>query len=227
MHVNHHQHEDRLNENLLNTFNRNPFCSELMMNPSDVTLNFGEEDEIDRQKKLKHPVTVFCHVAFRCLAVLMFILCGWFSTSFITNFIFIIILLSMDFWTVKNISGRLLVGLRWWNYVDDDGVSHWVYESRPKSQNKIKVSATEARLFWLSLIICQIIWIIFIFGTIFKLDLKWFMVALVGVIMNGANLYGYIRCKYGSKTKLSSVATGFLGQQIWSKMTRQEETVQK
>ena len=30
------------------------------------------------------------------------------------------------------IVGRLLVGLRWWNYVDDDGVSHWVYESRPK-----------------------------------------------------------------------------------------------
>ena len=36
----------------------------------------------------------------------------------------------MDFWTVKNITGRLLVGLRWWNYVDDEGKSHWVYESR-------------------------------------------------------------------------------------------------
>ncbi|XP_056018952.1 uncharacterized Golgi apparatus membrane protein-like protein CG5021 isoform X2 [Ostrea edulis] len=151
------------------------------MDSGDVTLNFGEEDEIDRQRKLKHPVAVFCHVAFRALAVLLFILCGWFSTSFITNFILIVILLSMDFWTVKNISGRLLVGLRWWNYVDDDGVSHWVYESRPK------------------------------------------MVALVGVIMNGANLYGYVKCKYGSKTKLTSVATGFLGQQIWSKMTRQQE----
>lgn len=23
-----------------------------------------------------------------------------------------------------------MVGLRWWNYVDDDGVSHWVFESR-------------------------------------------------------------------------------------------------
>ena len=28
------------------------------------------------------------------------------------------------------IVGRLLVGLRWWNYVDDDGKSHWVYEAR-------------------------------------------------------------------------------------------------
>lgn len=26
--------------------------------------------------------------------------------------------------------GRLLVGLRWWNYVDDEGKNHWVYEAR-------------------------------------------------------------------------------------------------
>lgn len=31
---------------------------------------------------------------------------------------------------MKNVTGRLMVGLRWWNYVDDDGVSHWVFESR-------------------------------------------------------------------------------------------------
>lgn len=36
----------------------------------------------------------------------------------------------MDFWTVKNVTGRLMVGLRWWNYVDDDGKSHWVYETK-------------------------------------------------------------------------------------------------
>lgn len=28
------------------------------------------------------------------------------------------------------VAGRLLVGLRWWNYVDDDGKSHWVFESK-------------------------------------------------------------------------------------------------
>ena len=29
--------------------------------------------------------------------------------------------------------GRLLVGLRWWNYVDEDGKSHWIYEARKVS----------------------------------------------------------------------------------------------
>jgi hypothetical protein len=36
----------------------------------------------------------------------------------------------MDFWTVKNVTGRLLVGLRWWNYVDEEGKSIWVFENR-------------------------------------------------------------------------------------------------
>ena len=29
-----------------------------------------------------------------------------------------------------SITGRLMVGLRWWNYVDDEGKSHWVFEAR-------------------------------------------------------------------------------------------------
>ena len=40
------------------------------------------------------------------------------------------LLLAADFWTVKNITGRLLVGLRWWNKVNEDGTSEWVFESR-------------------------------------------------------------------------------------------------
>lgn len=70
------------------------------------------------------------HLLFRVAAVVVYILCEWVSSSFIANFITIVLLLSMDFWTVKNITGRLMVGLRWWNYVDDDGRSHWVFESR-------------------------------------------------------------------------------------------------
>lgn len=81
----------------------------------------------------RHPYVTFFHLFFRGMAVLTYILCGWFSDSFITSFVFVILLLSADFWTVKNITGRLLVGLRWWNYIDDDGQSHWVYESKKVS----------------------------------------------------------------------------------------------
>lgn len=57
-------------------------------------------------------------------------LCGLFTSGFIACFVTVVLLLSMDFWTVKNITGRLMVGLRWWNYVDDNGISHWVFESK-------------------------------------------------------------------------------------------------
>jgi hypothetical protein len=30
----------------------------------------------------------------------------------------------------KNVAGRTLVGLRFWNQVDEDGESYWVFESR-------------------------------------------------------------------------------------------------
>ena len=78
----------------------------------------------------RHPLAVFFHLIFRVLGITTYLLCGWFNTGFIVNFVVIIILLSLDFWTVKNITGRLLAGLRWWNYVDEDGVSHWMFESR-------------------------------------------------------------------------------------------------
>lgn len=84
----------------------------------------------DGIKKLSHPYVTFFHLVFRLLAIITYLLCGWFSDSFITSFVFVVLLLSADFWTVKNITGRLLVGLRWWNYVDDEGISHWVFESK-------------------------------------------------------------------------------------------------
>lgn len=42
--------------------------------------------------------------------------------------------LSLDFWTVKNVTGRLLAGLRWWNVVDSEGNSQWKFESRKVGQ---------------------------------------------------------------------------------------------
>jgi len=50
---------------------------------------------------------VLFHLLFRAGALVTYILCGLFSDSFITNFVVIVILLSMDFWTVKNISGMM------------------------------------------------------------------------------------------------------------------------
>lgn len=99
---------------------------------------------------LSKPTIVLAHVAFKGAALAYYFLANWLSSSFIVQFLVIVswepyvlglvwqpntcpiiqlTLLSMDFWTVKNITGRLLVGLRWWNFVDDNGNNHWKFES--------------------------------------------------------------------------------------------------
>ncbi|KAK2571725.1 Golgi apparatus membrane protein TVP23-like protein B [Acropora cervicornis] len=155
----------------------------------DVALNFGDEEEfLSRRKKFRNPVVTVFHLLFRVAAIVAYLLCSWFSDSFITNFIVIVLLLSFDFWTVKNVSGRLLVGLRWWNYVDEDGNSHWVFESR---KNNKSVTTAESRVFWLGL-----------------------LVVAVGLSLNGANLVGYVRCKKDAGKKITTFAGNFLGRQL-------------
>ncbi|CAH1638471.1 unnamed protein product [Spodoptera littoralis] len=174
----------------------------------DDTLAFGEEDNATKQ--FVHPYIVFFHLVFRCSAIVVYMLCGWFSDSFIASFVLVVLLLSADFWTVKNISGRLLVGLRWWNYVDDDGKSHWVFETK---QNR--VNQNESRLFWMGLILCPAIWSTFFIFCLFGLKFKWMLLVLIALTLTGANLYGYIKCKFGAKENLKSATTEFVKKQIF------------
>ncbi|XP_030037496.1 uncharacterized Golgi apparatus membrane protein-like protein CG5021 isoform X1 [Manduca sexta] len=174
----------------------------------DDTVAFGEEDNANKQ--FVHPYIVFFHMVFRCAALVVYVLCNWFSDSFIASFVLIVLLLSADFWTVKNISGRLLVGLRWWNYVDDNGKSHWVFESR---QNRI--NPNESRLFWMGLILCPLIWTMFFIICLFAFNFKWMLVVLIALTLTGANLYGYIKCKFGAKESIKSATTEFVKKQIF------------
>lgn len=85
----------------------------------------------------RHPVAMFFHLFFRTLALVLYVFASYvFSSSFVQLFISIIILLALDFWVVKNVTGRLLVGLRWWNKVEDDGTSVWIFESKQVQAEK-------------------------------------------------------------------------------------------
>uniref|UniRef100_A0A8C5HP68 Golgi apparatus membrane protein TVP23 homolog n=1 Tax=Gouania willdenowi TaxID=441366 RepID=A0A8C5HP68_GOUWI len=164
------------------------------------------------RSKIGHPMASFFHLFFRVSAILVYLLCEIFSNSFIACMVTIILLLSCDFWTVKNITGRLLVGLRWWNQVDEDGRSHWMFESRKGTEKQ--ASASESRIFWLGLIICPVLWVIFCFSTLFSFKIKWVPVVMMGVVLQGANLYGYIKCKVGGKTSLKNMATNYFSRQF-------------
>ncbi|XP_050299315.1 uncharacterized Golgi apparatus membrane protein-like protein CG5021 [Anthonomus grandis grandis] len=178
---------------------------------ADDTLAFGEEDsQIGQNGILTHPYVTLFHVAFKVAAIVSYMLCGWFSNSFITSFVVIVILLSMDFWTVKNITGRLMVGLRWWNYVDDEGKSHWVYESKQGG----KINERESRIFWTALIISPLLWSLFFLVSLFSFNIKWTLLVLIALTLNGANLHGYLRCRMGNNQGFGSMTSDFFRKQV-------------
>ncbi|XP_018400845.1 PREDICTED: uncharacterized Golgi apparatus membrane protein-like protein CG5021 isoform X2 [Cyphomyrmex costatus] len=179
----------------------------------DDTIAFGEEDA-QNSNKFKHPYVTLFHLAFRIAAIIVYLLCGLFSNSFIASFVTVVLLLSMDFWTVKNITGRLMVGLRWWNYVDDDGKSHWIFESK-----KNRINAAEARIFWLALILCPFFWSMLFIAALFGLKFKWLLLVCIAIVLNGANLYGYIKCKMGNDQNISTATSDFFRKQVLQNVT--------
>jgi len=74
----------------------------------------GNVDKYDL-KKAAHPSACIATFAFKGLAFFFYLIIGSILKSSIITFIMVILLCSLDFWIVKNITGRLLVGLRWWS----------------------------------------------------------------------------------------------------------------
>ncbi|XP_044159207.1 Golgi apparatus membrane protein TVP23 homolog A [Bufo gargarizans] len=184
----------------------------------DVSLDIGNEEELAlRKSKIRHPLATFFHLFFRIGAIVAYLFCDWFSKSFVTCFVTILLLLSFDFWSVKNVTGRLLVGLRWWNQIDEDGKSHWIFEAKKVSPSNSTSTEVEARIFWLGLIICPMIWMVFFFSTLFSLKLKWLALVIAGISLQSANLYGYIHCKTGSHQNVGRTASRFLSQQLFQR----------
>ena len=91
-----------------------------------------------------------------------------FIRNFVLVFILTLLLLSVDFYYLKNIAGRRLVGLRWWNEVNTaTGDSHWVFESAPPERQP---NATDRRFFWLSMYVVPALWVALAILAILRLQ---------------------------------------------------------
>ncbi|KAK8226071.1 hypothetical protein IWZ00DRAFT_477769 [Phyllosticta capitalensis] len=119
-----------------------------------------------------HPITLLCFLIFRISSLLVYLLGLLFTDNFVMIFIITIILLAADFYYLKNIAGRRLVGLRWWNEVDtSSGDSRWVFESADPETRQI--NATDKRFFWLSLYAQPLLWIALAVVALVKFEFIW------------------------------------------------------
>ncbi|XP_004604400.2 Golgi apparatus membrane protein TVP23 homolog A [Sorex araneus] len=192
----------------------------LVDDTEDVSLDFGNEEEQAFQKaRIRHPLAAFFHLFFRVSATVTYVGCDWLSRSFVGCFVTVLLLLSLDFWSVKNVTGRVLVGLRWWNQIDEDGKSHWVFEARKASPHHSAPTEAEVRVFWLGLVICPLIWVVFFFSTLFSLRLKWLALVIAGISLQAANLYGYVLCKLGDDSDVGRVTAALLSPTVFRTAT--------
>ena len=98
-----------------------------------------------------------------------------------------------------------MVGLRWWNFIDDEGNSHWVFENRYKKAQNASTggdngslsglsmssasnllnsgqdsstqtsNAADSTLFWSTLIIYPVIWFLLLLVAVFRLNVQYFV----------------------------------------------------
>jgi len=158
-----------------------------------------------------HPIVCVLHLLFKGLALFFYVFGGWFAgdgkggnsgANFITVTVICILLLAADFWVVKNITGRLLVGLRWWNQVEGDKTT-WIFES---AQDR-NVNKFDSSVFWTVLYATPVVWSALMIIGILKFNLGWLIVVLMAFALSSANVYGYYKCSSDQKAKFQQMVS--------------------
>ena len=133
-------------------------------------------------------------------------ICGWITNSYIINFVITTILLAVDFWVTKNVTGRILVGLRWWNHVGPNGENAWRFESLEEGQRE--VHRGDSSTFWGGMVISVLLWGFLGFISLLKFSFDYLLLVFIAIALGFSNLYGYYKCSKDAQAQLSSAASG-------------------
>ncbi|KAI9775899.1 MAG: Golgi apparatus membrane protein tvp23, partial [Peltula sp. TS41687] len=153
-----------------------------------------------------HPITLLFFLAFRISSLLVYLFGLLFTQNFVLIFIITILLLASDFYFLKNIAGRRLVGQRWWNEVDaQNGDSHWVFESSDPAVRTI--NATDSRFFWMALYLQPLLWVALAVFAVFRSEFIWLSLVVIAMVLTITNTLAFSRCdKFSQATNLASSA---------------------
>lgn len=176
----------------------------------DTNANFGgsvQEGQtipVDTQDhggyKGVHPIAALFHAAFKVAAILVYLLGSMFGMSYVVLLIVTILLLAADFWTTKNITGRILVSMRWRSEVKEDGETEWIFESSPEADQR--VNAYDNWFFWVLLGGNVIAWVVLLLLNL--LTFKYLPIKLAAIILASVNLYGYFKCRRDAQQRVTS-----------------------
>ncbi|PCH33579.1 DUF846-domain-containing protein [Wolfiporia cocos MD-104 SS10] len=154
-----------------------------------------------------HPLALFCLYLFRIAAILVYLLCGFFTSNFVISTVAVVILLAMDFWNCRNVAGRILVGLRYWNQVDEDGESYWVFESRDPSR---PANPIDSKMFWTALYAFPLLWLALFIVSLLKFNVSFIPIVILALIFNVSNAIGFTYADRDAKQRwANSLSSGW------------------
>ncbi|KZS95923.1 DUF846-domain-containing protein [Sistotremastrum niveocremeum HHB9708] len=177
-------------------------------------------------KQSSHPLSLLFLYFFRIAAITVYVLCGFFTENFVLSTVIVVVLLAMDFWNCRNVSGRTLVGLRYWNQVDDDGESYWVFESRDPSR---PANAIDSRYASTALYVFPVLWFLLLVVSILKFNISFLPIVALALVFNITNVIGFTYADRDAKERWAhavggdgwNIGLGGLGGQIMGSMVKQ------
>ncbi|CAK9174748.1 unnamed protein product [Ilex paraguariensis] len=162
-----------------------------------------------------HPQLCFFHVLFKAASLAFYILSTLFVDSFVIIFVVTVLLAALDFWVVKNVSGRILVGLRWWNEINDAGESVWKFECLDQ-ESLARMNKKDSWLFWWTLYLTAVAWIFLAIFSLIRFQADYLLVVGVCLTLSIANIVGFTRCRKDAKKQLQAFATQTLASRVSS-----------
>ncbi|PKA62311.1 Golgi apparatus membrane protein-like protein ECHIDNA [Apostasia shenzhenica] len=161
-----------------------------------------------------NPTTCFFHVLFKAAALAFYILSALFFDSFVIIFVVTVLLAALDFWVVKNVCGRILVGLRWWNEINEQGESVWKFESLDQ-QSLARINNKDSLLFWSTLYLTAVAWAFLGIFSLIRFQADYLLVVGVCLTLSIANIIGFTKCQKDAKKQIQQ----FAAQTIASRFT--------
>lgn len=138
-------------------------------------------------------------------AILLYMFSGWTSLDYVSVFVMTVLLLAFDFWTIKNISGRLLVGLRWGTRMTEDGKTEWYFMTHPERAGNAK--PVDSRVFWMSVFSAPVVWALFAVSALLSFSLDWLILCSFALVLTGTNTYGYYKCSAAARQRIQEALT--------------------
>lgn len=192
-----------------------------MSDPANWTL-------YQKLKESSHPIALLFYITFRISPIFIYIFGNLFlgfitkTNRFILHFIILILLISADFWNLKNISGRLLVGLRWWNetnFIKDSSNGEfenvWVFETADPNRF---INPIDSKVFWILLYGQPAAWIVLGVMAVLKFEFLYLILVTTSVSLSLTNAVAFTKCdKFG---KANNIATSIFSRATGNVMSR-------